>query len=166
MSSAAPLEAALGAVVPGAGPQPGDLQAERRIVPPEALQPKAEPEASSPCAAPCSPAADSGEDHDASASRKAPAAHGGPSCGGSSPIVPVGDLLAVGSGPCDPERIEYAPAMVNYIRVVVSLIEERSVGRAEVIEMLQRPRRQHSFGREKRIDYVVRWLREHHEKPP
>jgi hypothetical protein len=56
--------------------------------------------------------------------------------------------------------------MVDYIRVVVSLIEERNVEREEVLEMLDRTRRQHSFVRERRIDYVVRWLREHQEKPP
>jgi hypothetical protein len=32
---------------------------------------------------------------------------------------------------------------------------------AEVIEMLERTKRQHSFGRERRMDYVLRWLNEH-----
>jgi hypothetical protein len=143
------------AVSPGA--QPGDRQAERRIVPPEA---------SSPCVAPSSPASASDEEQVAGAIREAPAAHGGPSCGCSSPMVPAGDLPAVGSGPFYPERIEYAPAMVTYIRVVVSLIEERRVGRAEVIEMLLRRERQHGFARERPIDYVLRWLNEHLANPP
>lgn len=166
VSPAAPLEAVLVDVVPGAGAQPGDIQAERRIVPPEAVSPKAEPEASSPCAAPSSPASASDEEQVAAAIREAPAAHGGPSCGCSSPMVPAGDLPAVGSGPFYPERIEYAPAMVTYIRVVVSLIEERRVGRAEVIEMLLRRKRQHGFARERPIDYVLRWLNEHLANPP
>jgi hypothetical protein len=62
--------------------------------------------------------------------------------------------------------VEYAPAMVDYIRVVVSLIEERHVERAEILEMLQQSKRQHSFARERRIDYVLRRLREEPEKPP
>jgi hypothetical protein len=73
---------------------------------------------------------------------------------------------AVGSGPAEPERVEFASRMVDYIRAVVSLIEARRVSVAEVIEMLERTKRQHSLAREKRGDYVVRWLREHHEKPP
>jgi hypothetical protein len=53
--------------------------------------------------------------------------------------------------------------MVSYIRAVLSLIEGRAVGREEVLAMLQRTRRQHSFARRKRIHYALRSLK---ERPP
>lgn len=53
-----------------------------------------------------------------------------------------------------------------YIQVVISLLEGRRVHRDEILEMLARTRRQHSFAREKRIDYVLRRLRQEAEKPP
>jgi len=49
---------------------------------------------------------------------------------------------------------------------VISLLEGRPVHRVEILEMLARTRRQHSFAREKRIDYVLRRLMEEPEKPP
>jgi hypothetical protein len=54
---------------------------------------------------------------------------------------------------------------VTYIRVVISLLEERRVQQEEILEMLARTKRQHSFARERRIDYVLRRLREEPEKP-
>jgi hypothetical protein len=56
--------------------------------------------------------------------------------------------------------------MVRYIRAVVSLIEGRSVGRDEVLEMLERTERQHSLARERRTEYVLRRFEEEPEKPP
>lgn len=56
--------------------------------------------------------------------------------------------------------------MLSYILVVISLLEGRHIHREEILEMLARTRRQHSFAREKRIDYVLRRLREEPEKPP
>jgi hypothetical protein len=53
--------------------------------------------------------------------------------------------------------------LVGYLCAVVSLIEERRVRRGEVIELLRRVVRQRRFARERRIDYVVRTLK---EKPP
>ncbi|MGH9389133.1 MAG: hypothetical protein ACRD1Z_05905, partial [Vicinamibacteria bacterium] len=58
---------------------------------------------------------------------------------------------------------EFDPGVVQYVRVVVSLIEGRRVSRDEILEMLRRAMRQRSFARERRIDYVVRTLK---EKPP
>jgi len=58
------------------------------------------------------------------------------------------------------------PGIVTYIRMVISLLEGRHVHRVEILEMLARTRRQHSFAREKRIDYVLRRLREEPEHPP
>ena len=57
----------------------------------------------------------------------------------------------------DGRRIE--AGMVEYVRVVASLIEGRVVHRDEVVEMLKRAVRQHSISREKRIDYVLRTLK-------
>lgn len=53
--------------------------------------------------------------------------------------------------------------MVAYVGVVTSLIEGRFVRRDEVVEMLRRAVRQHSISRERRIDYVLRFLK---ENPP
>jgi hypothetical protein len=53
------------------------------------------------------------------------------------------------------------PLMLEYVRMVVSLIEARSVSRAEILEMLQRVLRQHSLGRRRKIDHAVIWLQEH-----
>jgi hypothetical protein len=49
---------------------------------------------------------------------------------------------------------------------VISLLEGRTVHREEILEMLARTKRQHSLVREKRIDYVLRRLREEPEHPP
>ncbi|MBV8331044.1 MAG: hypothetical protein JOZ61_11345 [Verrucomicrobia bacterium] len=51
--------------------------------------------------------------------------------------------------------------MLEYVRMLVSLIEARSVSRAEIVQMLQRVLRQHTLGRLRRIDHAVIWLQEH-----
>ena len=51
--------------------------------------------------------------------------------------------------------------MLEYVRLLVSLIEARSVSRTEIVQMLQRVLRQHSLGRLRRIDHAVNWLQEH-----
>jgi hypothetical protein len=68
--------------------------------------------------------------------------------------------------PAGPERAEFDPGIVSYIRVVISVLEGRRVHREEILEMLARAKRQRSFAREKRVDYVLRRLREEPEKPP
>jgi hypothetical protein len=62
-----------------------------------------------------------------------------------------------------PGQIQLEVAVVEYLRVVVSLIEGRKVSRDEVLEIFRRRMRQRSLARERRIDYVVRTLK---EKPP
>jgi hypothetical protein len=47
--------------------------------------------------------------------------------------------------------------------MVVSLIEDRPVSAAEILEMLQTFLRQHSSARRRKIDHAVAWL---HEHPP
>ena len=72
-----------------------------------------------------------------------------------------------GNGPAAwPGRLEsnsgwWDPLMLEYVQMVVSLIEARSVSRAEILEMLQRVLRQHSLGRCRKIDHAVIWLQEH-----
>jgi hypothetical protein len=66
-----------------------------------------------------------------------------------------------GSDPAGIEPLEIAAGMLGYLRSVVSLIEGRRVHAGEVLQMLQRMERQHSFARERRIDYVLRNLNEH-----
>lgn len=62
------------------------------------------------------------------------------------------------------ERVEFDADVVAYIRVVTSLIEGRRVSGEEIVEMLRQAMRQHSLARERRLDYVVRSLKE--ENPP
>ncbi|MBV8331016.1 MAG: hypothetical protein JOZ61_11205 [Verrucomicrobia bacterium] len=60
-----------------------------------------------------------------------------------------------------PATGRWDPLMLEYVRMLVSLIEARSVSRAEILEMLQRVLRQHSLGRRRKIDHAVIWLQEH-----
>ena len=51
--------------------------------------------------------------------------------------------------------------VVEYVRMVSSLIEGRRISRREILEMLERVLRQHSMCRRTRIDQTVAWLNEH-----
>ncbi len=51
--------------------------------------------------------------------------------------------------------------ILEYVRMLVSSIEARSVSRTEIVQMLQRVLRQHSLGRLRRVDHAVIWLQEH-----
>jgi hypothetical protein len=53
--------------------------------------------------------------------------------------------------------------ILNYLCVVVGLIEQRRVSMREIVEMLSRRVRQHSLVRRRRIDQTMAWL---HEQPP
>ncbi len=53
--------------------------------------------------------------------------------------------------------------IVEHVRMVTSLIEERKVRLDEILKMLSRILRQHSIGHGKRIDYIVRYL---NKSPP
>lgn len=55
------------------------------------------------------------------------------------------------------------PRMVEYVRMVASLIEGRRVSRSQVWRMLARKLRQHTLCRRRQIDQTVGWL---HEEPP
>jgi len=68
-----------------------------------------------------------------------------------------------GSPGAEPPRAEFDPGMVEHLRIATSLIEGRKVSTDEILQMLTRIMRQHSLVREKRIDYVLRYLT---EKPP
>jgi hypothetical protein len=60
-------------------------------------------------------------------------------------------------------RLPCPRPMVEYVRMVTSLIEGRAVSWAEVVEMLWRVLRQHSMARTRRIDQIIAQL---HEHPP
>lgn len=60
---------------------------------------------------------------------------------------------------CD--AIELDAGIVEHVRVVSSLIEGFEVSREEVLAMLERTVRQRRIARERRLDYVLRWLADH-----
>ena len=62
----------------------------------------------------------------------------------------------------DEEMIASSP-LLPYVGMVLRLIVGRPVSREELLESLRRTLRQHSIGRQRRIDYVVRVLK---ERPP
>jgi hypothetical protein len=68
------------------------------------------------------------------------------------------------TSPCPPEVAQALPkakdpALVEYVRRVVSLIERRRVSLDEIWEMLARILRQHMIVRRKKIDQVIAWLK-------
>jgi hypothetical protein len=52
------------------------------------------------------------------------------------------------------------PPILYHVRILISLIEGRRVGLDEIVAMLARNQRQHRMARERRLDYVVRQLRD------
>jgi hypothetical protein len=62
----------------------------------------------------------------------------------------------------EPERdeIRWDAGIVDYVRMVTSVIEGRPVSRREILEMLVRAMRQHSIVRRRRMDYVLAYLKE------
>jgi len=62
-----------------------------------------------------------------------------------------------------PAPLPWPRPILDYVRVVVGLIEGRKVGLWEVVEMLERSLRQHRMVRTRRIDQGVAWL---NEQPP
>ena len=61
------------------------------------------------------------------------------------------------------DSVQGPQPMLKHVRMVVSLIEARSVSQKEIREMLQRVLRQHSMCRRRKIDHAVAWL---NENPP
>jgi hypothetical protein len=68
-----------------------------------------------------------------------------------------------GARPPRRQRARWDPPMVEYVRMVASLIEGRWISRGQVLRMLTRKLRQHTLCRRRRIDQTVAWL---HEEPP
>ena len=60
-------------------------------------------------------------------------------------------------------RRRWNPLMVDYVRMVASLIEDRRLSRRSVLRMLARKLRQHTICRRRQIDQTVAWL---HKEPP
>jgi hypothetical protein len=65
----------------------------------------------------------------------------------------VKDLMSVAL----PERRIGEP-MLCYLRMAISLIEDRRVSAEEILEMLARTMRQHSIVRRRKIDYILQHL--------
>jgi hypothetical protein len=65
--------------------------------------------------------------------------------------------------PVQPAPLPWPRTILEYVRVVVGLIEGRRIVLWEVVEMLQRTLRQHRMVRTRRIDQSVAWL---HAQPP
>lgn len=65
--------------------------------------------------------------------------------------------------PPEPAPLAWPRPILEYVGVVVSLIEGRQVGLWEVVEMLERMARQHRMVRRRRIDQGVAWF---NEQPP
>jgi len=53
--------------------------------------------------------------------------------------------------------------IIEYVRMVISLIEGRRISRRQVLLMLERIVRQHTIGKRRKIDHAVAWL---NEQPP
>ena len=62
-----------------------------------------------------------------------------------------------------PHPVNWNPEIVEHVRVVVSLIEDRRVSRRQVLAMLAKNLRQHSMCRRSKIDQTVAWL---NKEPP
>lgn len=62
--------------------------------------------------------------------------------------------------------LEFDRDLLRQIQLQTSLIEGRKVSREETLRMLNRIVRQHSLAAERRLDYVVRFLKEKEENPP
>ena len=60
-------------------------------------------------------------------------------------------------------RPKWNPLMIEYVRMLASLIEGRRIRRGQVFRMLARKMRQHTLVRQRRIDQTVAWL---NEEPP
>ena len=73
------------------------------------------------------------------------------------------NLAIVSDGVVLNEEIMARSPLLTYVCMVMSLIVGHRVSREELLESLRRTLRQHSIGRERRIDYVVRVL---NQRPP
>ncbi len=69
-------------------------------------------------------------------------------------------LSEEGQAAFEPRGTSFNTHVVDYLGMVISLIEGRPVSTAEILEMLSQAMRQHSLVRDRRIDYVLRHLNE------
>jgi hypothetical protein len=65
--------------------------------------------------------------------------------------------------PAKKKSINANSVIIEYVRMIISLIEARKVDRGQVLEILEKVVRQHSIGRRRKIDHAVAWL---NEEPP
>ena len=72
-----------------------------------------------------------------------------------------GDCRSACPAALESDSARWNGLMLEYVRMLVSLIEARSVSRTEIVQMLQRVLRQHSLGRRRKVDHAVIWLQEH-----
>ena len=68
-----------------------------------------------------------------------------------------------GRGDSDGRPGSWPTPLLRYLRMVISLIEERPVRGEEILAMLEKVLRQHSIGRRRKLDYLLRQLK---ENPP
>ena len=59
--------------------------------------------------------------------------------------------------------LKASPAMIQHVRMVVSLMEGRRISCRQVLLMLAKILRQHTLTRRKKIDHAVAWLK---KRPP
>ena len=73
------------------------------------------------------------------------------------------DPVAPSSPLTPPSIVPWPLPLLEYLCIVVGLIEGRSIGLTEVLAMLRRTVRQHRMVRTRRLDHSVAWL---NEQPP
>jgi hypothetical protein len=56
---------------------------------------------------------------------------------------------------------QWSRPMLDYVRMLISLIEARAVSLTEIVQMLHRVLRQHSLGHRGKIHHAPSWLQEH-----
>jgi len=61
------------------------------------------------------------------------------------------------------KRLQPSPEILQYVRLVVSLMEGRRITRRQVLVMLAKILRQHTLTRRRKIDHAVLWLK---KRPP
>jgi len=61
------------------------------------------------------------------------------------------------------EHTEVSKSMLDYLCILVSLIESRRVMMSEVLQMVTSSLRQHSMARQRKIDHITTWL---NKSPP
>jgi hypothetical protein len=81
-------------------------------------------------------------------------------------VVPAPESKPDGLPPLTPteQKLKAGPwpqPLLEYVRMVVSLIERRKVSLEEIDQMLMKIWRQRSMARPRKLDHIVGWLNEH-----